>query len=185
VKLALSGIGGNSRGFSYNPPISVFLSDLVLPHRVEGCVLAPHFCEPQDPPGVSEQKDGRRLKEGLKTRFLVQVKRESMGSAPPLATICWRDKEGILCHKPGSKAAFFSWESCYFLQDINVHVKYLVASNSGGVVLLPSSFRLRRSRRDWNIANRPIGLPFPDMNVRSRRLNTYVLAAKLKDLTGA
>src|SRR5229473_4193038 len=42
----------------------------------------------------------------------------------------------------------------------------------------------KRSRRDWNIANRPIGLPFPDVNVRSRRLNTHVLAAKLKDLTG-
>src|SRR5713226_8786399 len=42
----------------------------------------------------------------------------------------------------------------------------------------------KRSRRDCNIANRPIGLPLPDMNVRSRRLNTHVLAAKLKDLTG-
>src|SRR5712692_8635227 len=40
------------------------------------------------------------------------------------------------------------------------------------------------SRRDRNITNGPVGLPFPDMNVGCGRLDTHVLAAKLKDLTG-
>lgn len=97
----------------------------MLVHRAEGCVSPLISAKPRSS-WSSEQNDGQRLKEVLKIRFSAQIWRESTGSVPLLVTI-YRDKEEILSHKPGSKAAFFSWESCYFLQHINFHVKYLVA----------------------------------------------------------
>ena len=54
-------------------------------------------------------------------------------------------------------------------------------ATAAGTCREPTLKHGKRSRRDRNIANRSIGLPFPDMNVGRRRLEPLVLTVKEGD----